>query len=826
MHLDIPELRGDNYKIWKERILLHLGYMDIDYAIRKSEPPEVTEESTPTEVALYERWEKSNRLSVMFIKTKITAGIRGSVEQYDKVQDLLKAIGEQFVTSNKALASTLIMKFSSIRITSVRGVREHIVQMRDIAAQLKKLGIDMSDSFLVHFILNTLPHQYGPFKISYNTHKDKWSINELMTMCVQEEERLVMELGESAMLATTFGKKKMNDTSQTYTSKSNQKGKGRIPPQADIKKEIKCFFCKRKGHVKKDCPKLKKWLEKKGNISSFVCYESNMVNVNINTWWIDSGSTIHIANSLQGMQNLRKPVGNELSILSGNKMGSPVEAIGTCTLTLDNGFVLVLERTFYVPSFSRNLISVSRLVPLGFSFTFQDNVFNLFYKSNNIGTGILADGLYRICLQNEATNNSLHVHIGTKRCNINEDSSMLWHRRLGHISIDRIKRLVKDGVLSTLDYTDFETCVDCIKGKQTNKSKKHANRSSNILEIIHTDICCPDMDMPGQKYFITFIDDYSRYMYVYLLHNKYEALDAFKIFKAEVENQCGKQIHIVRSDRGGEYYGRYTENGQAPGPFAKFLQEHGIVAQHTMPGSPDQNGVAERRNRTLVDMVRTKTSKGYRFYCPSHSTRIVESRNAKFLENDMISGRDRFRDLIPVHDHIETQPSTSYERLVIVHHTPQVPISVEQPIIEVPQIAENLPEDQQVQELPYNLEQTVEPQAPPGADGPTLRRSTRGRKSAIPSDYIVYLQETDIGVENDPETFSQAISCNESELWYNAMKDELDSMKSNEVWDLVELPKGVQAIGCKWVYKTKRDSLGNIERYKARLVAKGFTQKE
>ena len=146
------------------------------------------------------------------------------------VQDFLKAIGEQFVNSNKALESTLIIKFSSIRITSVRGVREHIMQIRDIAAQLKKLGIDMSESFLVHFILNTLPHQCGPFKISYNTHKDKWSINELMTMCVQEEERLVMDLGESTMLATTFGKNKINDTSQTYTSNSNQKGKGRVPP--------------------------------------------------------------------------------------------------------------------------------------------------------------------------------------------------------------------------------------------------------------------------------------------------------------------------------------------------------------------------------------------------------------------------------------------------------------------------------------------------------------------------------------------------------------------------------------------------------------------
>ena len=85
--------------------------------------------------------------------------------------------------------------------------------------------------------------------------------------------------------------------------------------------------------MKKDCPKFKKWLEKKGNLLSFVCYECNMVNVNINTWWIDSGSTIHIANSLQSMQNLRKLVGSELSILSGNKMGSHVEAIGACTLT-------------------------------------------------------------------------------------------------------------------------------------------------------------------------------------------------------------------------------------------------------------------------------------------------------------------------------------------------------------------------------------------------------------------------------------------------------------------------------------------------------------
>ena len=112
-----------------------------------------------------------------------------------------------------------------------------------------------------------------------------------------------------------------------------------------------------------------------------------------------------------------------------------------------------------------------------------------------------------------------------------------------------------------MNFTDFETCLDCIKGKQTNKSKKSATRSKYLLEIIHTDICCPDMDGSGQIYFITFINDYSRYMYLYMLRSKDEAMEACKVFKAEVEKPCKNKIKIVRSDGGGEYYGRYIENG-------------------------------------------------------------------------------------------------------------------------------------------------------------------------------------------------------------------------------------------------------------------------
>lgn len=126
--INVPELNGDNYKAWKELILLQLGCMDIDYAIRKDEPPAVTETSTPAEVSLYEQWERSNSLSVMFIRSKLSASIRGSVAQHNNAKDLLVAIDAQFASSEKAHAMTLIMKFSSLRLTSVRGVREHIMK--------------------------------------------------------------------------------------------------------------------------------------------------------------------------------------------------------------------------------------------------------------------------------------------------------------------------------------------------------------------------------------------------------------------------------------------------------------------------------------------------------------------------------------------------------------------------------------------------------------------------------------------------------------------------------------------------------------------------
>ena len=119
-----------------------------------------------------------------------------------------------------------------------------------------------------------------------------------------------------------------------------------------------------------------------------------------------------------------------------------------------------------------------------------------------------------------------------------------------------------------------------------------------MLELVHLDVCGPlsIQARGGYEYFITFNDDYSRFGYVYLMKWKSEAFEKFKEFKAEVENQLGKSIKAIRSDHGGEYL---------LGDFKDYLIENGIVSQMTTPGTPQQNGVAEKRNMTLLEMVKS-----------------------------------------------------------------------------------------------------------------------------------------------------------------------------------------------------------------------------
>jgi GAG-pre-integrase domain len=246
----------------------------------------------------------------------------------------------------------------------------------------------------------------------------------------------------------------------------------------------------------------------------------------------------------------------ERKLKIANGLEAEVEIVGTLRLMLKSGFILDLHDVVYIPSMIRNLISVSRLDACGFMFQFGNNELRLYHNSKYIGSGLLCDNLYKLCLDYSFSESLLSLNVtdvkrGIKRNHECRYSSKLWHCRLGHISRDRIQRLIKTEILPILDFSDFDNCIECVKGKFVKGNMKGAIRSGGLLEIIHTDICgpFPTPSLNGHKSFIIFIDDYSRYAYIYLISKKSEALDKFKIFKAEVENQHNLKIKVVRSDK-------------------------------------------------------------------------------------------------------------------------------------------------------------------------------------------------------------------------------------------------------------------------------------
>jgi hypothetical protein len=198
---------------------------------------------------------------------------------------------------------------------------------------------------------------------------------------------------------------------------------------------------------------------------AFVCFESNLVDIPLNSWWVDTDASIHVTNSLHGFKSKRRPYDGEVAVYMGNGEKALVEFIGVVNLPLAFGGVLVLDDVVYVPSLRCSLISVSKLDSSGFGFHFGNKRFVLYFGSREIASGALCDGLYKLDLDpNYPSSHNVFATIGSKRVN-DEFSSMLWHRRLGHISRERMERLTRNGILDSFNFLAFQTCVDCVKGK-------------------------------------------------------------------------------------------------------------------------------------------------------------------------------------------------------------------------------------------------------------------------------------------------------------------------------------------------------------------------
>lgn len=300
-------------------------------------------------------------------------------------------------------------------------------------------------------------------------------------------------------------------------------------------------------------------------------------------WFVDSGATKHMTNVDHEMQNVKKPSVKQVKAANGERMD--IERTGDLKCQINNNSNFVLSDVQYIPKISVNLLSVSQMVKRGCTVVFDVNGCRILQEKQLLAEGKLIDDMFKIKIK--FTENACAT-----REQKNSDDAALWHRRMGHMSFGLL-----NSVLNLKVESDTK-CVICAMGKHSRKPfNEPGTRATRQLELIHTDVCgpMPVRSLGGARYFVSFIDDFSRKVHIYVLKSKGEVFEKFVMYKKLVENQLDMKIKIVRSDNGTEFVNK---------SFMEFYTRHGIKQEKSTPYSPQQNGLAERMNRTIVEKVR------------------------------------------------------------------------------------------------------------------------------------------------------------------------------------------------------------------------------
>ena len=314
---NIEPLTGNNFQTWKDSLLLHLGWHEVDLALMESKPVESKKDATgyaelkkayDTKV---EKWERSNRMALLIMNLSISTEIKGAIPPNESAAEYLKSVEEQFKGSEKVYADELLHKLLA-NYEGNGNVREHILSMSIAATKLKTMKCDLSEELLVLLVFRSLPSQFNPFKINYNSLEIKWKLPELIAHCiahyVQEEERIKSEQKDQAF-HVNYGKRKHENHAHNnnvpnkmqFFKKNPQKPKqcnkascSRSAPPTTTSANLTnaageglCNFCKQPNHVKADYPGFLKWLNKKGNDEITLVDESLYVDFSESTWWID-----------------------------------------------------------------------------------------------------------------------------------------------------------------------------------------------------------------------------------------------------------------------------------------------------------------------------------------------------------------------------------------------------------------------------------------------------------------------------------------------------------------------------------------------------------
>lgn len=680
--------------------------------------------------------------------------------------------------------------------------------------------------------------------------------------------------------------------------------------------EGNCLYCHRPGHIARECNKKTRDMEaarrsgrapRRNNQYSAIAFASvtcpkpsthlaapkpafSAVElpspIDTCRFVLDTGASRHMTPTRSILTDLRPPP-EHLTVTFGNGAQAKPAGVGDVYLELARGTTVVITDVLYMPNAAESLFSVSYAANKGFHFSFGASGCEIFKGSTSIAHVPTKSDIYYLegrCLPNARAAYAARTN----------ESPELWHRRFGHLGFDNLTKMenLVTGMATTS--TEFKAagtnapCEACTLGKQhrlpfiASTSATHAP-----LELLHTDLCGP-MPVPstgGNTYFLTILDDFTNFSFVYPLSSKSDATAVIITAVTMLERQTGHTVKRIRSDNGGEF---------TNSTLGDFYKSKGILAETTNPYTPQQNGKAERLNRTLWEKARPMLADSTlpkTFWAEAIVTANY-LRNRSPASGQALTPFELFHGSKPNVAHLRTFGARAYAHTPSALRTKLDPVSqpgrllgyatnrkgykilldsgtiITSRDVTFDETKPPKPNPDSAPKLPPRgtLPKTAapkliflpdiervgaaaepqpelqpEPQPPPSPEAPPLPEAPiathRPVRAAASRPASVWERDAyritgranvaaNAAITCEPTTMGEALSGPDAALWTQAMDEEMASLHANDTWTLREPPRGTKPIPAKWVYKIKRDSNGNIERYKARLVVKGFRQRE
>ncbi|KAG9445072.1 hypothetical protein H6P81_016412 [Aristolochia fimbriata] len=704
----IEKFDGSNYQWWRMQIEDHLYEKQLHLPLIGVKPAEMKADE----------WALLDRRALAVVWMSLTQSIAFNVSKEKTVKDLLTALAGVYEKSSASNRLFLLRKLVYLRMTEGTPIADHLNDFNKLWAQIEAVDLKFDDDVKALMFMCSLPESWDTVITSIsNATKEKLKFDEVLSAILNQEmmkRSMVSNTSSTSDTALSVDKGKGRDRGRNQSRGANNRDRSKSKGKS--KGKFKCWVCDKEGHVKRDCP------ERVKNTANVVDgHEEKLCllvydEYKVENWYINSGASFHCTSHKEWFCDYIKGEFGHVIVRNGQKC--KIEGRGIIHLKMNDGGKLILKEVRHIPDLQKNLISVNKLDQEGYKITFENSSWKVSRGTLTLIKGKAVGTLYPLCTKVDQI-----VSLAAEK----DDKASLWHRRLG-------------------------------KQKQVSFNKDGRKKKSNRLDLVHTDVwgLAQGKSFGGNLYFVIFIDDYSRKTWIYTLKEKSNVFNMFKYWLARVENETGSRLKCLLSDNGGEFCNK---------EFDSYCAKRGIRRIKTVPRTPQQNGVAERMNRTILERAR--------------SMRIHAG--------------------LPLHLWGATVDTAVY----LINRSPSS--ALDGRILEEAWAGKN---------VDYSFLKIFDCIAYAHID-----REVR-KKLDPKSTKCVFL-----GYGGEPESYDEAMADEAHLKWELAMKDEMLSLEENQTWELVKMPAKKKVLQNKWIFRVKQEA-GGVQRYKARLVVKGFGQKE